>query len=504
MFDNGSLVDIVGSENVIDDNETLKVYAKDESFAKPIMPRCVVKLTSGGGPRENYSEEARKIIAWANDTLTPLVPISSGAPHFRGDSIPSAPGSVMVDCSQMKKVVEIDRKNKVVVVEPGVTFGELALEIERQDLRINTPLLPRRSKSVIGSILEREPGTMPKYQLDSGYPLCCVEGIFGGGYRFKTSATVGLSSAKEQWEMSGGQPMANAIWWTNPVRLIQGSQGTMGIVTKAMLKCEILPRLQKPFLVGSSDINSMIALSHSLIKTRLVNECFILNDVNLAAILAKNPEEFGILKGALPAWVIFYSIAGYNYYPEEKIGYQEKHMMRLASDTGLEPVDGLGEISASELMELLQKPSNEQYWKMKPKGSCQDIFFLTLTDKITGFVDLVQNMAENHDYAAADVGIYLQPIMQGGAWHCEFNIFYDPKDTDESSLVRQLFDDTSRSLLAQAAFFSRPYGLWAELAYQRDKESAKMLKKVKEILDPNNVMNPGKLVFSDVATREDK
>ena len=67
----------------------------------------------------------KELVALANQTLTPLVPVSSGPPHFRGDTVPSTGGAVVVDMSGMKKIVFVDRPRRVAMVEPGVTFGEL-------------------------------------------------------------------------------------------------------------------------------------------------------------------------------------------------------------------------------------------------------------------------------------------------------------------------------------------------------------------------------------------
>jgi glycolate oxidase len=50
-------------------------------------------------------------------------------------------------------------------------------------------------------------------------------------------------------------------------------------------------------------------------------------------------------------------------------------------------------------------------------------------------------------------------------------------------------------MLAGGAFFSRPYGIWADMAYKQDARSMAVLKTVKNIFDPNHIMNPGKLCF---------
>jgi FAD/FMN-containing dehydrogenase len=54
----------------------------------------------------------------------------------------------------MKKILHVDRKNRVAKFEPGVTFGELSREVAKHDMRLNMPLLPRQSKSVVGSLLK--------------------------------------------------------------------------------------------------------------------------------------------------------------------------------------------------------------------------------------------------------------------------------------------------------------------------------------------------------------
>ena len=72
--------------------------------------------------------------------------------------------------------MRVDRARRVAMVEPGVTFGELIPAVEKEGLRLNMPLLPRKSKSVVGSMLEREPVIMPKYQWDISDPLACAGG----------------------------------------------------------------------------------------------------------------------------------------------------------------------------------------------------------------------------------------------------------------------------------------------------------------------------------------
>jgi FAD/FMN-containing dehydrogenase len=102
-------------------------------------------------------------------------------------------------------------------------------------------------------------------------------------------------------------------------------------------------------------------------------------------------------------------------------------------------------------------------------------------------------IAVRHGYTVSDMGVYLQPVAQGTSCHCEFNLFFDPKS--EVNMIRDLAADAVNALIARGAFFSRPYGPWADTAFRRDAETTAALRKLKGIFDPNNIMNPGKLCF---------
>ena len=61
--------------------------------------------------------------------------------------------------------------------------------------------------------------------------------------------------------------------------------------------------------------------------------------------------------------------------------------------------------------------------------------------------------------------------------------------------TESLFRDASQRLFKEKAYFSRPYGIWADMVYNADARTMIVTQKMKEIFDPNNVMNPGKLCF---------
>jgi len=488
MIDEKKLATIVGAANVSHDAATLEAYSGDMSFVNTLRPAGVVKPQN--------ADEVQRIVALANETQTPLVPVSSGPPHFRGDTVPSSGGAVIVDLSRMNKIIRVDRFHRVAMVEPGVTFGELIPAVEKAGLRLNMPLLPRPTKSVVGSMLEREPVVMPKYQWDISDPLACVEVVFGNGEVFRTGQAAGPGTIEEQWAAGGAQKTpygpGPAAWY----RLIQGAQGTMGIVTWASLRCELLPKLEEPFLVGSPDIERLFELVHWLVRMRLVNECLVLNNVDLAAIMAKEwPDDYPEIKDSLPPWLLFFNVAGYDYFPEDRVSSQLKGISTLTNRIGLEAERAAGRVSANELLKAVRQPSAEPYWKLRYKGACQDIFFITTYDKLVDQLSVVNELANDFGYPASDMGIYLQPIVQGANCHAEFNLFYDPENPAETERVEELYGEAVNALMAAGAFFSRPYDRSARSIVNRDAAYVDALNRVKEILDPNRVMNPGKLCF---------
>jgi hypothetical protein len=488
MIQKDKLVAIVGSGNVLDDQAVVNEYARDMSFVNQVRPACVVKPTK--------AEEVQKIIELANETKTALVPVSSGPPHFRGDTVPATGAAVMVDLRQMNKVVFVDRPRRVCMVEPGVTFGDLIPAVTKEGLRLNMPLLPRKSKSVIGSVLEREPVVMPKYQWDVSDPLACAGLYFGTGDEFRTGQAAGPGTVEEQWKVGGVQKAPYGPGTGSWHRLIQGAQGSLGIVTWMSMRCELLPSIEDPYVVGCDNLNTLLEMSHWLIRLRMVNECFILNNVNLAAIFAKKfPNDFLSLKAILPPWTLFYTVAGYEYLPEERVGAYLKDINELTQRLYVQPGKSVSGISANAILKAVQQPSAEPYWKLRYKGACEDIFFLTIHDKLEGQIACMKQEAEKALYPASTLGVYIQPVVQGTSYHCEFNLFFDASDAAERKRLKELTTTATKNLMGMGAFFSRPYGEDAGIIVNRDAASAGVLNKIKAIFDPNNIMNPGKAGF---------
>jgi len=481
-----ALANAIDRDLISYDQNELDRYAHDVSFVNRVRPAAIVRPKTGS--------DVQKIVRAANETKTPLVPVSSGAPHFRGDTVPSIAGAVIVDLSGMKEIPLVDRARRVAMCEPGVTFGELISQVAKAGLRLNMPLLPRKSKSVLGSLLEREPVIMPKYQWDISDPWACGEIIFGTGDEFRTGQAAGPGTVAEQRAVGGMQKAPYGPGTASWHRLIQGAQGSMGVVTWASMRCELLPSLEEPFVVASSELETLLEMMYWLIRLRMVNECFILNNTNLAAMFAKqSPAEYQRLRDTLPGWTLFYVVAGYEFFPEERVSSQIHDITDITQRLGVESSRTVGGVSANDILRTVQRPSGEPYWKIQRKGACQDVFYLTLRERLEGQIETMSGLVEKAGYSVSDMGVYIQPIVQGSSHHCEFSFFYDPTNGREFHRVRELSTLAVKNLIAKGAFFSRPYGETAGAIVNRDAASVAVLSKFKKIFDPNNVMNPGKV-----------
>jgi FAD/FMN-containing dehydrogenase len=471
------LIKIVGKGKVLEDEAALKSYAEDFSLQPARKPMLVVR------PKDR--DEVQKVVKLANEQKIPLIPASSKV-HFHGETIPEQ-GGIVVDLARLDKILEIDTRNRKVKIEPGVTWGKLQEALNEHEQMALRPLFPHPFKSALTSSLEREPMLIPKYEYAGS--VLTMEVVLPTGDIFKT----GTASAAKTDEAYPEGPGIDFF------RFFEGAEGTMGIITWLNIKTEYLPKHQKPFFIPFSTIEEVAEPLYRLERRHIGNECFVLNRTALATLLAEDfKKEYEKLKNTLPPYTVVLVIAGAPRRPLERIAYEEEALQEIASELLFEPkktVGGVAGLGETMIQLLRSSQSESNYWKTRYKGSTQDIFFLTTLDRVSSFQKQVFITATNHGYPADDIGIYIQPLERGRACHLEFSFPCDLSSLPEKEKMKKLIVELSEELINNGAFFSRPYGPWADMVYRKTVVYTNTLKEIKKIFDPRNILNPGKLCF---------
>ncbi len=480
------LVRIVGAENVTDDAEKLKPYSKDNSLNAPSMPSYLVK------PKN--ADEIHNIVLLANKNKLPVVPCSSGI-HFNGDTIP-VKGGIILDLSRLNKILAIDTRNRMARVEAGVTWAQLQPELAKHDMMAIAPLLPHPKKSALISHLERDPAIIPKFEYTDA--LVTVEVVLPDGEIFKTGSAAVPGFPEKSFSQGVNPSGPGNMMWT---RMLQGAQGTLGVVTWGQFKIEYRPKIDKSYFIPFKSVKDATVAISKIQRRMIGQECLILNNVDLAAVLAKQwPGDFNTLREKLPPWTLILVLGGGVRFPEEKIEYEEDALNAVAKElsikvlpTSLPAAPGVEKGIADMLREAW--PTDRTYWKLAYKGGCQDLFFHTVMGKAQAFYEAIGKVAVKYNYPAADLGYYVQPVVYGGACHFECNFYYDPANAADVKNVTKLYAEAAKTTLDMGAFYSRPYGPVTDLVYQRAASYTEQLKKVKKLMDPNNIMSPGRLCF---------
>ncbi len=473
----------LGNGAISDEDSVLEMFHQDDSLIVGQMPAFVIwpKTTA----------DVQKIVQTALKCEVPLVPVSSGPNHRQhGDTLPTKAGTVIVDLSRMNKILRIDRPNRVIMVEPGVTFAQLMPEVDKQGLRLLHPLCPRNDKSVVASALEREPTTIPQYHWDTSDPLLCTEIIFGTGDLFRTGTAAGPGSIEEQ--LATGQAQKNPLGPTqfSLFQTIQGAQGTLGIVTWATLKVDLKPAQQKILYAHADTLGALQDLAAAVLKFRIGDELFIMNKLALSSFLTKSTPET-----SWKEWVMPITLAGRGHFVADKIGYLEADVRNLAQKYSVELQTDLKGVDNAKMLSRFQA-TGEEPWSYGYKGSCCSVFCITTLDRAVVFAEKIKELLAKE--TLVECGFYIQPLVQGCNCHFEVQLFYDPQHPVAGPAVKAAFKNVTKMLFDLGGFFSRPYGTWADDAYERvSPDIVTVLNKVKNIFDPHHVLKPGALCFKE-------
>ncbi|MEE8419234.1 MAG: FAD-binding oxidoreductase, partial [Dehalococcoidales bacterium] len=208
------LTAIVGLHNISTSENGMEAYSYDETpDAKRYFPGAVVK--------PGDSKMVAALLAYAAEKRIPVIPRGAGT-GLSGGSV-AVYGGIVLSLERMNRIIEINQENFTAVVEPGVTLADLTKRVEEQGLYY--PLYPGEMSATIGGTVATNAGGMNavKYGVTRNNVLG-LEAVLANGDIIKTGG--------EFVKCSTGYDLT---------QLIIGSEGTLAVVTRIILKLTTKP-----------------------------------------------------------------------------------------------------------------------------------------------------------------------------------------------------------------------------------------------------------------------
>lgn len=452
---------IVGIRNVIMDEEAMLPYSHDETSADQygVMPGIVITPIS--------TEQVAALVKLANKHLIPITPRGAGS-GLSGGAIPIY-GGMLLSMERMNRVLEIDYENMLIVVEPGLITNEINSLVADHGLFFAGYPMSLESCFVGGNIAENAGGGKAvKYGVTGQY-------IMG----------IELVTPEGDVTMLGGKNIKDVTGY-DLKKLIIGSEGTLGIVTKAIIKLSPKPKYQSDLLVLYNDVDTAIAAVPLIFSQA----------------------------GITPTSIEFMDKASVHAscdYLNEHLPYQQAGSMLLVSVDGMrkEQVD----LDAELIGELLMKngaievyvadnyTTQERVWSVRrniaeafkvysPHQSLEDI--VVPISSIPGLMPKVALISQKYDIAIPTYG-------HAGDGNLHTTLVKNPKhslaqwyDIEEKALI-ELYD----AVHSVGGKLSGEHGIGIKrkkyVNSLMDPVELKMMRSIKKALDPNNIMNPGKI-----------
>ena len=228
-------------ENRVYTGERINVdFSHDELGTVKKMPDVMVEVVS--------TEEVSKIMKYCNDNLIPVTPRGQGT-GLVGGAVPLY-GGLLLNMSKMNKILEIDEENLTLTVEPGVLLMEISKYVESFDL-FYPPDPGEKSATIAGNISTNAGGMRAvKYGVTRDY-VRGLEVVLPNGEVIEV----------------GGKIVKNSSGYSLK-DLIVGAEGTLGIVTKAILKLIPLPKKAISLLVPFNSLEEAIETVPKIIKSK--------------------------------------------------------------------------------------------------------------------------------------------------------------------------------------------------------------------------------------------
>lgn len=453
---------IVGERNVLyGEPDRMQDYAHDE-VADPEyahMPDVVVRPAS--------TEEVAAVLRLANRAVIPVTPRGAGS-GLSGGAVPVY-GGILLSTERMNRILEIDRENLVVVVEPGVITNDINEAVAEYGLFYAGYPMSVETCTIGGNVAENA----------------------GGGRAIKYGVTghhvLGLEVVLPTGEIIhlGGKRLKDVTGY-DLIHLFIGSEGTLGIVTRIILRLLPLPRARAVLLVPFPDIRSAVAaLPHVMARGRLIPAAVEFMDrlsVETAyRFIGEQPPRPDI--GAM----LLIEVDGYS---EGEVEAQTEAVVEACLETGAPDVYVGNTPATARRMWLPRQRLAEAFKAISPVQSLEDIVVPP-----AAIPDLMQELARlTEKYGvlipcyghAGDGNLHATPIkpptMSMDEWRERL-----------PALLKELY----QAVVRLGGTLSGEHGVGSKradyLPLVMEPSVIALQRRLKEVFDPLWILNPGKI-----------
>jgi len=447
------LTNIVGRDNILTKREDLICYSYDATNQK-FLPDVVVF------PRG--AEEISLILKMANFEDFPVIPRGAGS-GFSGGSLP-VEGGVVVSLERMNRILNIDTENLTAVVEPGVVTGEFQAEVES-----------------LGLFYPPDPSSL-KFCTIGGNVAECAGGPRAVKYGVTKDYVLGLEVVLPTGETinTGAQTLKGVVGY-DLTKLFVGSEGTLGIVTKIILKLLPLPATTKTMLAAFPDMKNAARAASSIISSKIIPSTMEFIDKNCV----KCVEDY--LNIGLPIdtdAILLIETDG-----DKDLAEKEADAMRkiCLDNSAIEVKTAKDKREVKELWKA-RRAISPSLKKLNPDKINEDI--VVPRNKIPDAIAGIQKIAEKYNLTIANFG-------HAGDGNIHVNVMIDKSNKDELSNAQKAVEEIFKLTLNLGGTISGEHGIGISkmpyIGMELSPAAIDVMKRVKQVFDPKGILNPGKI-----------
>jgi glycolate oxidase len=452
------LAGLVGADNVLAGDAISPDYEHDEALgATPVRPAYLV--------RPSTTDEVAAIVRLANEHGVPVTARGSGS-GMSGACIPRADG-IVVSFEGMNSVLEIDTANQVAVVQPGVTLAEL--DVRTAEVGLTYPVYPGELSGSLGGNVATNAGGMRAVR-----------------YGVTRNHVLGLTAVLGTGEIvhTGGRIVKVSTGY-DLTQLIIGSEGTLALVTEAILKLH--PRLghQRTVLAPFPDLDGVVTAVPKIIASGLApNILEYIDAFTMAAITYTAELSLGVpdkVRDATQA----YLVVSLENTQADRVADDVEQLGELLDSLGAIDVYVLDGPAAHKLIEAREKA----FWTAKAAGAHDIVDVVVPRTAMPEFLATTRKLAQESGSGVAGCG-------HAGDGNVHLAVFQaDP--TIRHRLLRDMF----AAGIALGGAISGEHGIGrAKRPYfleLTDPAEIALLRRVKQAFDPAGILNPDVLLGSE-------